>query len=58
MLESGVLPEGIAAPPGVVPEPTLGEQAEAEGLHAAIAYYRALPGPVIPHRILRPLTRG
>jgi hypothetical protein len=57
MLESGVLPEGITAPPGVVPEATLGEREEAEGLRAAIAYYRASPGPVIPHRILGPLTR-
>jgi Protein of unknown function (DUF1569) len=26
-------------------------------LRAAIAYYRASPGPAIPHRILGPLTR-
>src|SRR4051794_35179866 len=37
MLESGVLPEGITAPPGVVPKATLGEREEADGLRAAIA---------------------
>ena len=57
MLESGTLPEGIGAPPGVVPEATLGEREEAEGLRAAIAHYLASPGPAIPHRILGPLTR-
>jgi hypothetical protein len=57
MLESGVLPEGIVAPPGVVPEATLDEREEAEGLRAAIAYYRASPGPVVAHRRLGPLTR-
>jgi Protein of unknown function (DUF1569) len=57
MLETGLLPEGIDAPPGVMPEATLGEREEAEGLRAAIPYYRASPGPVLPHRILGPLTR-
>src|SRR6516165_9707364 len=32
MLETGVLPEGIEAPPGVVPQATLSEREEAEGL--------------------------
>jgi hypothetical protein len=57
MLESGVLPGGIAAPPGVLPEAVGGEREEAEGLRAAIAYYRDSSGPAIPHRILGPLTR-
>jgi hypothetical protein len=57
MLETGVLPEGIDAPPGAMPEAMLSEREEAEGLRAAIAYYRASPGPVILHRILGPLTR-
>ena len=57
MLESGILPEGIGAPPGVLPERTLGEREEMEDLRAAIGYYRDSPGPVIPHRILGPLTR-
>jgi len=57
MLESGVLPEGIPLPPGLMPAETLDEREEAEGLRAAIAYYRESPGPVIPHRILGPLTK-
>ncbi len=57
MLESGALPEGIGAPPGVLPEAPLDEREEAEGLREAIAYYRASPGPAIPHRVLGPLTR-
>ena len=54
---SGVLPDGIDAPPGVVAESVGDERAEAEGLREAIAYYLASPGPAIPHRLLGPLTR-
>jgi hypothetical protein len=57
VLESGVLPAGITAPPGVLPGAVGGEREEAEGLRAAITYYRDSPGPAIPHRILGPLTR-
>lgn len=57
MLESGVLPGSIDAPPGAVPETARGEREEAENLRAAIAYYRASPGPAIAHRIFGPLTR-
>jgi hypothetical protein len=57
MLETGVLPEGIDALPGAMPEAMLSEREEAEGPRAAIAYYRASPGPVIPHRIPGTLTR-
>jgi hypothetical protein len=57
VLESGVLPAGITAPPGVLPGAVRGEREEAEGLRAAITYYRDSPGPAIPHRILGPLTR-
>jgi hypothetical protein len=57
MLETGALPAGIEAPPAVLPEATCTEREEAEGLRAAIAYYRASPGPVIPHRIFGLLTR-
>jgi hypothetical protein len=57
VLESGVLPGGITAPPGVLPAAVGGEREEAEGLRAAIAYYRDSPGPAVPHRILGPLTR-
>ena len=28
------------------------------GLRAAIAYYKASPGPVIPHHIFGPLTKA
>ena len=31
--------------------------ARVPGLRAAIAHYRASPGPVIPHRIFGPLTK-
>jgi hypothetical protein len=58
VFELGVLPEGIAGPPSVIPEETLGEREEAEGLQDAIAYYLASPGPAIPHRILGPLTKA
>jgi hypothetical protein len=40
----------------VMPEATLKEREEAEGLRAAIAYHRASLGPGIPHRILGSLT--
>ena len=57
VFESGVLPEGIGAPPGVVAETVGDERDEAEGLRAPIAYYRDSPGPAIIHRILGPLSR-
>ena len=58
VLESGRLPEGLPCPPELVPVATLGEREEAEAVRSAIAYYRASPGPVIPHRIFGPLTRA
>ena len=57
VLESGMLPEGLPGPPEIMPTETLGEREEAERLRAAIAHYRASPGPVIPHRIFGPLSR-
>src|SRR3954454_1603130 len=51
VLASGTLPEGLTGPPEVMPVNTLGEREEAEGLRAAVAHYKASPGPVIPHRI-------
>jgi hypothetical protein len=57
VLESGILPEGQPAPPQIIPVETLGAGEEAEGLRAAIAYYKASPGPVIPHPLFGPLTR-
>ena len=58
ILDSGLIPEGLPGPPEVIPGETLGEREEAEGLRQAIAYYRASPGPVIPHRRFGPLTRA
>ena len=58
VLESGLLPEGLPAPPEILPAETLGEREEAEGLRRAIAYYLASPGPAIPHRLFGPLTRA
>ena len=58
VLESGVLPEGLPGPPEIMPNETLTEHEEAEGLRAAIAHYRASPGPAIPHRIFGRLTRA
>jgi hypothetical protein len=57
VFDTGTIPEGLPGPPEVIPAETLGEQGEAEGLRAAIAYYRASPGPVVPHRFFGPLTR-
>ncbi len=54
---SGMLPEGIPAPPQVLPTETTDDRAEAENLRQAIAYFQASPGPVVPHRILGPLSR-
>jgi hypothetical protein len=58
VLESGMLPEGLPAPPVLVPPAALDERQEADGLRAAIAYYKASKGPVIPHRIFGPLTKA
>lgn len=55
---SGRIPEGLPAPPEIVPGDTLGEREEAEGLRAAIAYYTASNGPAVPHRLFGPLTRA
>jgi hypothetical protein len=57
VLDSGIVPEGIQGPPEVMPTVTLAERDEAEGLRQAIAYYKASPGPVIPHRRFGPMTR-
>ncbi|MFO0959508.1 MAG: DUF1569 domain-containing protein [Isosphaeraceae bacterium] len=57
MLESGVLPDGIDAPPGASPDAVGSDREEAENLRAAIAYYRSSSGPAIPHRVFGPLTK-
>lgn len=58
VFETGVLPEGLPGPPEIIPAGTLDEWEEAEGVRAAIAHYRASPGPVIPHRFFGPLTKA
>jgi hypothetical protein len=57
VFESGMIPEGLPGPPEVMPAQALGEREEAEGLRQAIAYYKASPGPVIPHRFFGPLCK-
>jgi Protein of unknown function (DUF1569) len=57
VLSSGLLPEGMPAPQVIQPTETLSEREEADGLRAALAYYRASSGPVVPHRIFGPLTK-
>lgn len=57
VFDSGMLPEGLATPPQVLPADTHGDREEAEGLRQAIAHYRASPGPVIPHRLFGPLSK-
>ena len=58
VLDSGILPEGIAGPPDTMPVEALDERDEVEGLRAALAYYQASPGPAIPHRLFGPLTKA
>jgi hypothetical protein len=48
----------LPSPPEIQPTETLDEREEAEGVRAAIAHYKASPGPVIPHRIFGPLTKA
>jgi hypothetical protein len=57
VFESGVIPEGLPAPPEIVPGEVLGEREEAEGLRAALAHFRASPGPVVAHRFFGFLSR-
>jgi hypothetical protein len=58
VFESGQLPEGIPGPPEIMPPDALDAREEAENLRQAIAYYRASAGPVIPHRVFGPLSKG
>ncbi|MBY0396765.1 MAG: DUF1569 domain-containing protein [Thermoleophilia bacterium] len=57
VFDTGLIPEGVEAPPGVVAESVGPAAEEAEALRAAIAYYLASPGPAIPHRLFGPLTK-
>jgi hypothetical protein len=56
LFDSGILPEGFAAPPAIIPAVTLGPRSEVEELRESIAYYRASGGPSIRHLYLGPLT--
>ena len=56
VFETGQIPEGMPGPPEIMPPAGLDEREEAEGLRGAIAYYRASPGPAIPHRLFGPLS--
>jgi len=58
ILESAMIPEGLPAPPEILPAASLDEREEAEALRAAVAHYKASSGPVIPHRIFGPLTKA
>jgi hypothetical protein len=55
--ELGTFAEGIPTLPLLVPGEALDEREKAEALRQAIAYYRASPGPVVPHPLLGELTR-
>ena len=55
--ESGIVPEGIPTSMRIVPDESLEEREEAEGLRQAIARHEASPGPVVPHILLGFLTR-
>jgi hypothetical protein len=57
VFETGLLPEGLPAPPGVVPPDGLDLSDEAEGLRQAIARFRSSAGPAASHRFFGPLTR-
>jgi hypothetical protein len=57
VIESGLLQEGLPAPPEILPSGTLDAREEADGLRQAIAHYKVSPGPVIPHRLFGPLTK-
>src|SRR5262249_39113093 len=57
VFETGVLPEGLPGPPEIMPPDSLDEREEAEGLRAAIAYYRDSPGPEASHRFFGALTK-
>ncbi len=58
VFESGLIPEGLPAPPEILPAEAQGEREEAERLRSAIAYYQASHGPAIPHRLFGPLTKA
>lgn len=56
-LEFGTIPEGIPTGPPFEPPAGVEDREEAESFRAAIAYYRASPGPAIAHPLIGPLGR-
>ena len=58
VLESGMIPEGLPAPPEILPAEGLNEREEAEGLRAAIAHYKSLERPRDPTPNLRTADEG
>jgi hypothetical protein len=58
MLESGALPEGLKTAPPFEPPADLDDREEAEALRAAIAHYKASPGPVIAHPLFGEIPRA
>lgn len=57
VMESGRIPEGLPAPPAIQPAEALDPHEEADHLRQALAYFRAAPGPLAPHRFFGPLSR-
>lgn len=57
VLESGMLPESLPAPPLLLPGDSLDVHEEVERLRQTIAHYKASGGPQAPHRLFGPLTK-
>lgn len=57
MPDSGALPEGVKTAPPFEPPAGLDDREEAEELRAAIAHYKASPGPVIAHPLFGEIPR-
>jgi hypothetical protein len=57
VIESGQIPEGLPAPPLIVPVETREAREEAENLRRSIAYYQSSPGPAAAHRLFGPLSK-
>lgn len=58
VLASGRIPSRMVAPPALQPPDEVNEDEEVERLRSAIAYYKASPGPVAPHRFFGPLSKA
>lgn len=58
VFRTGQLPEGLPAPPELLPDPAVTEEDGAEALRSAIAHFNAsATGPVVPHRLFGPLSK-